>query len=148
MEPAALSLRHKLWVCPGFTKAINGVCLLYNGSPRADGYIKISYRHPETGISTTSTVHRMSSMLSRGTFQLASNLDASHLCHNRTCILLDHISLEPRAVNCQRRLCVKEGRCLRHRREEGSFYPECLLQLRLCWYSVSCYCPCYVQVMQ
>ena len=120
------ALWRRLYVCPGSMMAANGVCLLYNGTPRPDGYIHVSYRHPVTGTVSSSSVHRIAVVLSTGTLDLPRHLDASHLCHNKTCILVGHVSLEPRAINCQRRRCVSEGQCLGH-----APFPNCLLHLRL-----------------
>ena len=119
-------LRRKLRVFPGFRIADNGVCLLYNAKPRQDGYISVTFRHPLTSKLTCSSVHRVAVMLDRGTLSLPRHLDASHLCHNKACILMAHISLEPREVNTKRRLCAREGRCRGHPKEGGSHYPPCL----------------------
>ena len=116
----------KLTVFPGFQVAANNFCLLYNGDQNAQGYSKVSYRTPLTGHSTSSNIQRIAVMVRQGTLDLDPRLDASHLCHNPLCINVDHIHLEPRKVNCQRRRCVSEGQCLGH---EG--HPECLLHLSM-----------------
>lgn len=118
------AIRKRLFVSPGSHISDNGVCLLYDGCPRGDGYSTISFRDPVTGSVRSSSVHRLSVMLGQGNLDLPQNLDASHLCHNKTCILAEHISLEPRRVNCQRRMCVSAGKCHGH-----GDYPACLLHL-------------------
>ncbi len=40
--------------------------------------------------------------------------DASHLCHNKKCIRIDHISMEPTHINQSRKHCSNEGRCFTH----------------------------------
>ena len=41
-------------------------------------------------------------------------LEVSHLCHNRTCIKPEHLTVEPHYTNTGRRQCVAAGRCLGH----------------------------------
>ena len=120
------ALRNRIFVSPGFTLASNGVCKLFSGTPSSNGYITLSFRNPVTGNVTSATVQRVVTMLHRGTLDLPRELDASHLCHNKTCIVLEHISMEPRKINSQRRRCVMEGQCLGH-----GVYPECMLHLHL-----------------
>ncbi|KAK3599554.1 hypothetical protein CHS0354_035791 [Potamilus streckersoni] len=47
----------------------------------------------------------------------------SHLCHNKQCLNLEHLSYEPAVVNSQRNTCVSEGRCFGHKP-----FRNCLLQ--------------------
>ena len=121
------SLREQL-ACSGIQTASNDECRLYVAKDAKDnGYINVTYRHPVTGRRACSNIHRLALMLSGGTFkELPSDLDASHLCHNKICVRLSHLSLEPRQVNLSRKRCVKAGQCKGH-----LSYPECLLHLRL-----------------
>ena len=120
------ALKNRIFICPGSIVARNGVCKLYNAIPLSNGYISLSFRHPVSGKVTNATVQRVAVMVHRGTFNLPKDLDASHLCHNKTCTVVEHISIEPRHINSQRRRCVQEGQCLGH-----GHFPECLLHLHL-----------------
>ncbi|KAK7443978.1 hypothetical protein BaRGS_00040433 [Batillaria attramentaria] len=106
------AMRHRLYVCPGYVLAANGICQLFQGCAGPNGYMRLSYRHPVSGQVTSTTAHRAAVMVARGCLGLPPHLDASHLCHNKACILPTHISLEPREVNCQRRGCITAGQCL------------------------------------
>ena len=122
-------LKLKLEVFPGFVLAENGVCRIFQGLEREDGYCYITLRVPEEGglvRKTSATVQRVAIMVGLGVYDLPpSSLDASHLCHNKKCINISHINMEPRQVNVRRKACIGEGRCLGHGEE-----PECLLHLR------------------
>ena len=103
----------------------NGVCKLYD-SINTDGYIRVSFNHPSTGTRTTCTIGRAVVMLKQGTFYIDKDLEASHLCHNKVCILGDHINFEPHSINNNRKACVNTGWCLGH----GKF-PDCLITLMM-----------------
>ncbi|KAK7498656.1 hypothetical protein BaRGS_00010033 [Batillaria attramentaria] len=90
------AMRHRLYVYPGYVLAGNGICQLFQGYAGPNGYMKLSYRHPGSGQVTSTTAHRAAVMVARGCFDLPPHLDASHLCHNKACILPTHISMEPR----------------------------------------------------
>jgi hypothetical protein len=51
----------------------------------------------------------------------------SHRCSNKLCLKLDHLHLEPQAVNNQRKSCVANGFCHRSHNTEGRPYPPCIL---------------------
>ena len=123
------SLKSRIFKSPGYQIGSNGSCWLYNGFASPGGYIIIGFRHPETKKLTSSSVHRLSFVLSQGQdmFEMPPrDLDASHLCHNKTCIRPEHISLEPKSTNSQRKNCVSQGKCLGH-----DPYPKCFLELKL-----------------
>ena len=101
----------------------NGVCKLFDSS---NEYSRVAYKDPATGRRTTATVGRAVVMLRESTVFLQSGFDASHLCHNKACVLPEHISYEPHAVNNGRKTCVNEGMCLGHGQ-----YPDCLVSLKM-----------------
>ena len=107
----------------------NGVCHLYDSPPSANGYITLTFRHPgKAGKPVTSTtVAKAAQMVEENTLYLDGELEASHLCHNKTCVLIEHISYEPHTVNAGRKACVLAGACLGG---HGQF-PHCLVHLRL-----------------
>ena len=43
-----------------------------------------------------------------------SNNRLSHLCHNKLCCSIEHLTLEPLAINIQRNTCMREGTCVGH----------------------------------
>ena len=49
------------------------------------------------------------------------NKEISHLCNNKKCINISHLSLEPHAINTQRRPCQSMSICLGH-----GIYPACI----------------------
>ena len=49
------------------------------------------------------------------------NLECSHLCHNKQCIFIDHLVMEPHKINIKRQECNRKKLCLGH---EG--YPKCI----------------------
>ncbi|MES9882641.1 MAG: hypothetical protein ABW185_17385 [Sedimenticola sp.] len=63
-------------------------------------------------------------MLSQRNFQVAANIDCSHLCNNKLCVNAGHLSFEPRAVNNARKYCFGEGVCVGH-----ESYPDCMVNL-------------------
>lgn len=48
-------------------------------------------------------------------------LEMSHLCHNSLCVNSDHINLEPKAVNLERKHCVNQDSCTQNHN------PYCIL---------------------
>ena len=50
--------------------------------------------------------------------------EVSHLCHNKMCINIDHIRLEPKKINLDRMKCNAHKHCFRHDTYEKcmSFY--------------------------
>lgn len=68
-------------------------------------------------------VHRLMYMLANSNFDLTSQLDVSHLCHNSLCVNEDHLSLEPHTVNNSRRHCLSTvpRTCVGHNQYEKCF---------------------------
>ena len=52
-----------------------------------------------------------------------NNLRMSHICHNKFCVNIDHIIMEPLATNIQRNSCRDNHRCSGH-----GTSPFCLFQ--------------------
>lgn len=50
------------------------------------------------------------------------DMHVSHLCHNKLCTRLSHLSLEPQSINNRRKTCALEGQCVGH----GNSFPRCL----------------------
>lgn len=60
-------------------------------------------------------VHRLIYYLSINAEPLDPDIHVSHLCHNKCCINLQHLSYEPNAINCQRNLCKIGKQCFGHK---------------------------------
>ena len=103
----------------------NGFCHIFDTCSTSD-YIRVAYMHPSTGRRTTVSVGRAAVMLKEGTVFLSKDCEASHLCHNKACVLASHISFEPHSVNNSRKTCVNEGMCIGH-----TVYPDCLVHLKM-----------------
>ena len=105
--------------------APNHQCILWNMTPNHNGYGVIKFKSPITGQYQTVNAHRLSFMVFNETMDI-SGMDVSHLCHNRLCMLKDHLSAEPHAVNCSGVACCNRTKCQGHGQ-----YPPCLLHLKL-----------------
>ena len=73
--------------------------------------------------STVRGVHQIRLMCALRVTHFQPDYETSHLCHNKLCVNIDHLSLEPHSVNTQRRACVTNGRCIGH----GAPYKNCIL---------------------
>ena len=134
MDNFVLNMNEKLYRAPGCVLSENGQCMIYQGNVRAkDGYQGISFIHPVTKRNTSQNAHRIAKMLQnydeKGSIELGDG-DASHLCHNKTCIRPDHIEIESSATNKRRKICIGLQRCTHHPKGDGQFHPDCLLHLR------------------
>ena len=92
-----------------------GPCCLWNGPTDRDGYgvQRITVR---AGCRLKFRVHRMSFFLLSPTFRpLDPKHHVSHLCHNKLCLKLDHLSYEPAHINNARKVCQSTGECTGHR---------------------------------
>lgn len=68
-------------------------------------------------------VYLMKNNLNKKTDLPQVPMKMSHLCHNRSCMLTEHLLLEPRRVNQERKHCMKQGVCTKF--PDG--YPNCIL---------------------
>lgn len=104
----------------------NGACIIWGGG----NYVSVgNYRKgivkwvDTNGRRTSTTIQRATYMNITGcTLSDIKGFDVSHICHNSLCITFQHLSLEPHAVNIQRKNCVSEKRCTSH-----SPYRDCQL---------------------
>ena len=58
--------------------------------------------------------HRLVYMCSVLELDLSEEMEVSHLCHNTRCCSIEHLSLEPHYINCERVDCKKTGTCTGH----------------------------------
>ena len=121
--------------------AENGECLLWTGYIDPGRYGKTSldlhklpYDLRAACLGTAGSkrfksvrVHRLALTLAREPFSWPDrSLVASHLCHNKTCILATHLTFESNAINNTRKSCLRMGRCLGHHP-----YKDCMLNMHL-----------------
>ena len=108
-------------------------CVLWQGGRTRDGYGKLSvpWEVKEGG---HMKIHRKEERVSRMMHLIMYNLnrkcdlppqtwEMSHLCHTRLCVLPDHLILEPKAINQERRHCVQQQLCTK----SHNGYPDCFL---------------------
>ena len=115
-------------------EAENGTCIIWTGATQRRnnyvlGMINVTYPNAKR---TKMNVARLAKILQLKSTDLAKNLDASHLCHNALCVNTDHIVLEPREINNQRKICVAAHQCTTHI-VHGTNYTNCMLNLKL-WF--------------
>lgn len=71
--------------------------------------------------------HRIVIFHHSGVTSLPSGSEVSHLCHNKRCINIDHLSVEPHAVNNTRIHCYNERHCSsNHVNFDGNKLPDCI----------------------
>ena len=80
------------------------------------GVIKLT----ENGMSRTVLLHLLIYYLRKGQTP-KENENISHLCHKTLCVNVDHLTIEPHRVNCQRTRCNERKECLGHEQ-----YPSCI----------------------
>ena len=108
--------------------ADNGQCQIWGGGKefRRDyciGFTNVTF--PD-GRCQKINVARLAKIINLKNLEISPYLDASHICHNSLCTNPDHINLEKRAVNNERKICVSTNHCIHH----GN-HPDCLLNLKM-----------------
>ena len=69
-------------------------------------------------------------------FQRIDGKHIPHICHNKACINVDHLSSETAAINNKRKICVSNGECTGH-----YGHKRCILR-----YKVICLYLCHMHV--
>lgn len=95
-------------------------CHIWTGQRRNKGYGLCEIRFRARKIKLT--VHRLVYYIYNGCVFIPSHLHVSHICHNKLCVRLEHLSLEPPNINNKRQVCKNEGLCTGH---HG--YANCIL---------------------
>ena len=86
-------------------------CYVWKGSKDRDGYGMIQFQF--RGKRVKVRAHRLVYYIRSGFIDL-KNLHVSHLCHNKSCINFEHLSLEPHDTNNKRKTCILNGECIGH----------------------------------
>lgn len=94
-------------------------CRIWQKSVSSSGYPQIKVTVHSWG-GKPQSVHRLVYFLSGG--EITPGDQISHLCHNRLCVEVTHLSSEPPAINSQRNNCKTENNCAGHEP-----YANCLL---------------------
>lgn len=94
-------------------------CHEWTGPVNKDGYGL--YRPCFRGKQVKLTVHRFNFYIHNIDI-FTPDMHVSHLCHNKLCTRLSHLSLEPQSINNSRKTCALEGQCVGH----GNPFPRCL----------------------
>ena len=72
-------------------------------------------------------IHRVICFLKYKETPIKGKTDCSHICHRSWCLNPDHLSLELRLVNNQRKACNKKKECSgKHVCELGNNLPNCI----------------------
>ena len=104
---------------------VKSPCHIWSGRPNEYGYGRFTYTSFLGGKQVETTVHRAYYMLvNRVSMEPTGTvpyLQASHLCHTKTCVNLNHINMEPRALNSQRNTCKRNKKCTGH-----VVFPDCI----------------------
>ena len=90
-----------------------GDCLVWTGATSSRGYGMMRVRWTD-GQSRVMGVHQLGMMCALQSTQFPYGYNVSHLCHNKLCITVGHLSLEPNWANSQRASCLREGTCFGH----------------------------------
>lgn len=87
-------------------------CHTWTGETTSDGYgvIRLSVA---TNVRKRVKVHRLIYFIAHSQ-PLPPHLHVSHLCHNKICCNLKHLSLEPAGINNQRNTCRTDKHCFGH----------------------------------
>ena len=98
-----------------------GRCLVWQANGNSGGYPQ--QRVTTQGLSFTVSAHRLA-------YWLSGNKPAhqvSHLCHNKKCILLSHLTDELGGINTQRNCCALAGFCSKDHGDSTKDRPDCMV---------------------
>lgn len=90
-----------------------GECVVWTGPTDKYGYG--IHRVIVGGKRLKLLVHRLAYFIEKSPIELSPCIHVSHLCHNKLCINLDHLSYESNSVNNARKVCQANGECTGHR---------------------------------
>ncbi|XP_078667899.1 uncharacterized protein LOC144909676 [Branchiostoma floridae x Branchiostoma belcheri] len=102
--------------------AVASGCVLWTGHVSKEGYGTTKVKSHFDDRRFTLSVHRLLFFIHTKQ-RLTSAMHVSHLCHEKLCLNIEHLSYEPAVVNIQRARCVEDGRCCGH----GN-YKDCIIR--------------------
>ena len=95
-------------------------CTIWLGPKTSSGYgmIRTHFRGDRIKL----VAHRLIFSLHHPNVSMSKNLHVSHICHNKACIEILHLSLETASINNKRQICRNMGECTGH-----YGFPKCIL---------------------
>lgn len=117
--------KYNLRLLENSAMAPNGACTVWQGATKGSlpgnyGVINITLQN---GKRTVMNVHRVAKCIEERKL-IDKQFDVSHLCHNKVCINVEHLSIEPHCVNNNRQNCRSKGFCSEHKP-----FSNCMLHL-------------------
>ena len=86
-------------------------CNIWTGQQRGGyGILEIRFRGNKIKLG----VHRVKYFFHNNCEPMTKEQHVSHLCHNKLCVKIEHLSLEPASINNNRQICKNEGECTGH----------------------------------
>lgn len=92
---------------------IVGQCEIWSDQTDRDGYGILRITHQSKRLRLR--VHRLAYFLLDPSQKLIPKYHVSHLCHNKLCMNVVHLSYEPAMINNARKVCRGSGECIGHR---------------------------------
>lgn len=102
-------------------------CLVWKRCRDPKKYPSVTWTHPNTALThrrSTFGLHTVIFFIFTGKVT-SPGQDISHLCGNRHCVEIQHLSLESHALNVKRTDCHFKGHCLGHENAEDCLFIEC-----------------------
>ena len=88
---------------------LNGCYIWKGASPKGYGVLSFSFRGKKFKLKAHRVVYYL------GFNQpLSPKMHVSHVCHNKLCVNIQHLSYEPQKINNNRQICAHEGICYGH----------------------------------
>lgn len=86
-------------------------CFIWTGQQR-NGYGVLQFRF--RGKKINLPIHRLTYYIYNECVQIPPHVHISHICHNKLCFEIDHLSFEPQRINNNRQICKNDGECTGH----------------------------------
>ena len=100
-------------------------CIIWQRKTQSSGYPRTTVSIKHRMKSTSVLVHRLVYFICHPSdVNRAAGLEVSHLCHNKSCVNPDHLLLESRTLNRNRKKCNKWKCCTGH-----ALKKDCLIWL-------------------
>ena len=84
----------------------HGECIIYGSNPNVYG--RYDKRIPSSDKVVRVYAHRIALLKKMDLTAIPYGLEASHLCHTKACVKLEHLTAEPHGINMNRQLCFNE----------------------------------------
>ncbi len=86
-------------------------CHIWKGACTPNGYgvLRCSFRGKRLRLKAHRALYFLETK-----HAMSSKMHVSHLCHNKLCVNIKHLSYEPQNINNNRQICAHEGLCHGH----------------------------------